>query len=298
MSDPPVRGASVEAIEAHYDLGNDFFELWLDESMTYTCALWDAANPQDTLAGAQARKRNYLIGEALAAHTPRVLDVGCGWGGLLRHLVAEHGVTQATGLTLSRAQADFIEAQSSAGVEVLVESWADHVPQAPYDAILSVEAFEAFARLGQSSLEKTALYREFFECCHAWLVPGGRLALQTIAYGNAGPEDFDEFIASEVFPESDLPRLAEIASSIERLFEVVTVRNRRADYVLTLRAWLVRLKAQRARAVALVGEAVVVRFERYLRLSIYMFDVGTCDLLQFTLRRIDHPRPSRPGATP
>jgi cyclopropane-fatty-acyl-phospholipid synthase len=297
MSEPPVRGASIEAIEAHYDLGNDFFELWLDESMTYTSALWDPTQTQETLEHAQARKRDYLIGEAHASHTPHVLDVGCGWGGLLRHLVTGHGVARATGLTLSRAQADFVLAQKTPGVEVVVESWADHSPAAPYDAILSVEAFEAFARLGQSSAEKTAIYREFFERCHAWLVPGGHVALQTIAYGNAGPEDFDEFIASEVFPESDLPRLAEVATAIERLFEVVTIRNRRADYVLTLRVWLARLKAQRKAAVALVGEAVVVRFERYLRLSIYMFDVGTCDLLQFTLRRIDHPRPSRPGVS-
>ena len=85
--------------------------------MTYTSALWDVANPQDTLASAQTRKRDYLIGEACATGTARVLDVGCGWGGLLRHLVDGHGVARAIGLTLSRAQADFVLAQGTPGVD-------------------------------------------------------------------------------------------------------------------------------------------------------------------------------------
>lgn len=278
-------GASVEAIEAHYDLGNDFFQLWLDESMTYTCALW--AGEDDTLEAAQARKIDFLLEAAGARNADRLLDVGCGWGGAMKRAVSHFGVKHAHGLSLSKAQSERVPGP---GVTVAIENWLDHRPQAPYDAIISVEAFEAFAKLGLPPAEKAAVYRRFFESCHAWLKPGGSLALQTIAYGNSGPEDFDEFIATEVFPESDLPTLAELGTAISRRFELVSLHNRRHDYARTLRAWLQRLKAHRARAVELVGEAVVVRFERYLRLSIFMFEKGTCDLYQLHLRRIDHPR--------
>ncbi len=290
MNDEPILGASVAAIEAHYDLGNDFFALWLDESMTYTCAMWSDDSDED-LATAQARKIDHLLEAAGARGKNSVLDVGCGWGGALARARSAFGVQAAHGLTLSRSQADWIAERGPAGLTIAVESWADHEPALPYDAIISVEAFEAFARPGIDPAHKLAIYRQFFDRCHAWLAPGGKLALQTIAYGNAGPEDLDAFIAAEVFPESDLPRLAELAQAIERRFEVVSLHNRREDYARTLRTWLKRLKARRTEAVAQVGETVVVRFERYLRLSIFMFEKGTCDLFQLELRRIDHPRP-------
>lgn len=277
-------GASIQAIEAHYDLGNDFFALWLDPTMTYTSALWDGV---DTLEAAQLQKIDFLLEAAGARDANRLLDVGCGWGGAMRRAIERFGVQHAHGLSLSRTQSEWIPGPNPS---VAIESWEDHEPEQPYDAIISVEAFEAFARRGLDPAVKLAVYRRFFDRCHAWLKPGGRLALQVIAYGNAGPEDFDEFIAAEVFPESDLPTFAELAGAIHRRFEVVTLHNRRQDYARTLRAWLANLKANRASAVELQGEAVVKRFEQYLRLSIFMFEKGTCDLFQFQLRRIDHPR--------
>ena len=288
---PDPGGASQAAIEAHYDLGNAFFALWLDEAMVYTSALWDAADPADDLAAAQRRKIDRLLGWAAPPAGGRLLDIGCGWGGLLARAVATRGVADAVGLTLSPSQRAYVAALGVPGVAARLEDWNDHVPAAPYDAIVSVEAIEAFARHGLPPAAKLAIYRRLFERCHAWLAPGGTLVLQAITYGNAGPEDFDAFIAEEVFPESDLPRLAELAEAWERRFEVVTIHNARKDYQRTCKAWLARLKARRAEAVAEVGEAVVVRFERYLRLSAHMFGHGTCDLLQLALRRIDAPRP-------
>jgi cyclopropane-fatty-acyl-phospholipid synthase len=116
------------------------------------------------------------------------------------------------------------------------------------------------------------------------------MSLQTIAYGNSGPEDLDDFITTEIFPESDLPKLAEIAEAVDRLFEIVVLQNDRHHYVTTLKNWLANLKENRDEAVAVVGEKVVVRFERYLRLSAYIFEIGSCDLYRISFRRIDKPR--------
>jgi cyclopropane-fatty-acyl-phospholipid synthase len=283
----PALGASPQAIALHYDTGNDFFRLWLDDTMSYSCALWPDDDSGDAgLEAAQLRKIDHHVRQAGAAGAERVLDVGCGWGGVLRRLIDHHGVREAVGLTMSQAQADWIAARPRPGLEVRLEAWADHVPPRPYDAIVSVEAFEAFARLGPSAEEKMAAYRTFFLRCRSWLRPGGRLSLQTIAYETTDARNFDSFIAAEIFPEQDLPHLREIAAAVERLFEVVQLRNDRLQYVRTLRAWRERLRARRAEALRLIGEAGVVRFERYLRLSTVMFESGNCSLYRIAFRRL------------
>ena len=103
-------------------------------------------------------------------------------------------------------------------------------------------------------------------------------------------EDFDTFIAKEIFPDTDTPKLPEIAAGFERLFEPVIIKNDRDDYRRTLRAWFSKLKANRARCVELEGEEEVARFEQYLRLMAYMFEVGGLDLYRLTLRKIDNPK--------
>ncbi|WP_193196931.1 class I SAM-dependent methyltransferase [Nostoc sp. MG11] len=280
-------GASAEAIQHHYDVSNEFYRLWLDSTNTYSAALWE---DNDTLELAQIRKLDYHINQARASNAKRVLDVGCGWGSTLKRLVEVHGVQQAVGLTLSNSQAEWISSFNQPQIDARVESWSDHVPTAPYDAIISIGAFEHFAQLNLSQDEKIAGYRAFFQRCHEWLQPGGCISLQSISYENSRREDFSQFYATEIFPESDLPRLADIATASERLFEVVALRNDREHYARTLRAWQKGLKANRVAAVNLVGEEVVSRYEKYLKFSIIGFHVGTMGLLRVTLRRIDNPR--------
>jgi len=285
-----LPGASVAAIRSHYDAGNDFYALWLDDrTMSYTAALHDE-NDGDDLGRAQERKLDFHAEEASVHGVERILDIGCGWGNLLSHMVDRHGVQHAVGLTLSAEQRSWIARRGDPRIEARVEHWFEHVPDAPYDAIFSIESIEAFVKPGLPRAAKVRTYRDLFERCHAWTRPGGRLSFQFIAYGNSFPEDLDEFISSQIFPESDLPALSEIAEASERLFEIVSLRNHRAHYATTLRAWLARLKARRVEAVALAGEEVVKRYEQYLRLCIYMFVSGGCDLHRVAFRRIDRPR--------
>src|ERR1700712_46815 len=95
------RGASAESIQHHYDLSNEFYSLWLDESMTYSCGLWEDGD--DSLLASQLRKIDYLIALSSASGQERVLDIGCGWGSTMHRLVTAHAVDQVTGLTLSPA---------------------------------------------------------------------------------------------------------------------------------------------------------------------------------------------------
>jgi cyclopropane-fatty-acyl-phospholipid synthase len=276
-------GASSDAIQHHYDVGDDFYRLWLDPGMNYSSALFEA---DDSLEAAQVRKLDYHIEQAQAPHSARVLDVGCGWGSMLQRLVLEHGVESATGLTLSDAQYQKIQADAVPGVTVRLESWQEHKPETPYNAIISVGAFEHFVRPELTPREKIAAYREFFRFCHASLQPTRRLSLQCICYGTLRAGQINPFIAEMIFPESDLPYPWEVLEAADGLFEVVQLRNDRTHYRRTCREWYRNLEARREQAVALLGEAKVEHYERYLRIAIASFATRALGLLRVTFERL------------
>ena len=282
------RGASAESIQHHYDVSDRFYSLWLDESMTYSCGLWQ--NDDDCLSAAQTRKIDYLVSLSCAGGRGRVLDIGCGWGSVMQRLVAEHGVEHVTGLTLSAAQARRIEDLRDPRLEVRVQDWADFVPDAPYDAAISVGAMEHFVKFGWERSKKVAAYRRFFEKCHQSLKPGAGMALQTIGKGNIvldeqGLRD-TIFIAQHIFPESDPPRLAEILHATEKLFEVKSVVNHREHYARTCSAWLERLQANRTEAGEITDPEKVEVYETYLKASIRQFGLGHANLYRISLWRV------------
>lgn len=285
-----ARGASAAAIRHHYDAGEDFYRLWLDPTLTYSCALWAEGR---TLEEAQVAKIDHLLTAARAHGVHRLLDVGCGWGSVLRRAVETYGVGHAVGLTLSQAQAEWVTAQRDARYEARLEGWADHEVDVPYDAVVSIGAMEHFARLGLTAAEKIDAYREFFERCHSMSAPGSWMALQVIARGDAQPDARTMrdliFIAREIFPESDLPRPIEILEASRGWYEPVVMRNDREHYARTCREWAQRLHAVRADAVAASSEQVVARYERYLPAGARLFEEGHTLLLRFALRRCDRP---------
>lgn len=286
-------GASKQAIQKHYDVGNEFYRIWLDPSLTYSAAFWEDGDDSDDLHAAQVRKLDYHARQARAAGAARVLDVGCGWGSNLRNLAERRGVGKAVGLTLSQEQANHIRSFGLPQLEVRLESWAEHTPEAPYDAIISIGAFEHFAKWGAAREEKVRGYRDFFSRCHSWLRPGGYMSLQTIAYGAVASQETirslpaSKFLGQVIFPESDIPGFTDIFDAAEGIFEVMALRNDRLHYARTSRKWLENLRADKQRALDLVGAEVVARYERYLEMWARSFEFGTQALLRITLRRVD-----------
>ena len=271
-------GASADAIRSHYDVSDDFYRLWLGPEMVYSAALFGEG---DDLDAAQIRKLDHHIDAANARGANRVLDVGCGWGALLKRLTTTAGVKNAVGLTLSSSQAAWARRMNLPGVEVREESWRDHKADQSYDAILSIGAFEHFAKTGLSPEAKLAAYREFFDFCHRLLPVGGAVSLQTIAYISAGYE-LPAFIANEVFPESELPLAWEPIAAADRGFELVAFRNDREHYDRTLTLWYRNLQTRRAEAVAIAGEATVAHYERYLKISAMSFRTASICLLRMS----------------
>lgn len=295
--DALISGASQAAIEHHYDVGSDFYRLWLDARMVYSCALWEA-ELDDDLDAAQVAKLSWHASQATLDGADRVLDIGCGWGAMLRYATEERNVGQAIGLTLSSDQAASINSsiKRTPAVTVRLEDWRNHqAPPGSYDAIVSIGAFEHFARPELDPEQRRAVYGQFFSTCAEWLPPGGRLSLQTIAY-----DDFDQatgsissFFTDEIFPESSLPRLSDIVMSSEPYFRLEAYRSDAAHYEHTLHLWQRRLEDHREAASTAAGPATYRRYLRFLRVSRAMFDRRVC-----TLYRLGFQRRSRPIGVP
>ena len=280
------RERAKEAIQFHYDVGNQFYRLWLDSRMIYSCAMWDGGYDGD-LETAQLRKLDYHIDQADASSARRVLDVGCGWGGLLARCAERNPTLDgAVGLTLSAEQARHCKENLPALIDCRLEDWRDHKADVPYDSIISIGAFEHFAAPGDSQETRIAKYRAFFEFCRANLRKGGRLSLQTIAYLNMRRDQASKFMNTEIFPDSDLPYLQEIVEASAGCLEIVAVRNDRLDYAHTCNLWNRRLKARRVEAVQASDETTVLRYEKYLQQGSVGFFQGKLSLLRITEKKL------------
>ena len=280
-----MSGASSEAIAFHYDVGTEFYRLWLDDTLTYSCGMWEASDGDD-LGAAQRRKLNYALAESGAASARRLLDVGCGWGSMLRAAVAG-GAERAFGLTLSSSQLAHVRAFGDPRIGVALASFRDYVVDEPYQALTCVGALEHFVRREHSDAERLALYHEFFAFCHGVLAPGARMYLQFSAYGSASRHEYSSFFEQQVFPESDLPRLWEVCQALEPWFEVARLRNDREDYVHTLGVWRRNLRRHREAAESLTSADTVARYLKYLGLSAIALQSGATVLYRISLRRLD-----------
>lgn len=291
----PKRGGNAAAIQHHYDVSNAFYRLWLDPTMTYSSGLWPNDKLDNNLEQSQIDKINWHLkaaglksADAVPQQSPKaLLDIGCGWGALMRSHLTQHENNTAVGLTLSHEQYQHIVDLQQPNLQVREESWIDHMPDRAYDGIVSIGAFEHFAQPETSSKEKIAVYGEFFERCQRWLKPKGKLSLQTIAYGSLSAKDKNVFTQTEIFPDSELPRPGEIFAASDGLFEVATYRNDRLHYGKTCDLWLANLRGQRGAIEADFGAALYEKYEKYLKLAVAGFYFGQILLLRMELKSLN-----------
>jgi cyclopropane-fatty-acyl-phospholipid synthase len=270
------------AIAHHYDVSNEFYELVLGPSMTYSCAVFD--DPARTLEAAQGAKHELISRKLALAPGMRLLDVGCGWGSMLLHAARHHGV-EGVGVTLSHRQAELAEKRvADAGlagqVEIRLQDYRD-VTDGPYDAISSIGMFEhvGAARLG-----------EYFGRLHALLRPQGRVLNHGITHAPRARSRFARrsFIDRYVFPDGELHDVGMVATAMERQgFEVRHGENLREHYALTLRRWVANLEANWEQAVAEVGAGRARVWRLYMAASARNFERGATGLQQLLGVRTD-----------
>ncbi|GAQ62049.1 class I SAM-dependent methyltransferase [Streptomyces scabiei] len=244
-----TRRTDRRAVSHHYDVGNDFYEIVLGPSMVYSCAYWPA--PDATLEAAQHDKLDLVCRKLALAPGMRLLDVGCGWGSLAVHAARGYGV-HVVGVTLSQEQAAYARKRvADEGltdrVEIRVQDYRD-VVDGPYDAISSI---------GMAEHVGADRYLEYARDLYRLVAPGGRLLNHQISRRPQQDESaysLDGFIDAYVFPDGELAPVGTTVTQLERAgFEVRDVESLREHYALTLRAWVARLEAGWARAVALAG---------------------------------------------
>jgi cyclopropane-fatty-acyl-phospholipid synthase len=273
------------AVTHHYDVGNDFYEIVLGPSMTYSCAYW--ARPDDprySLEDAQRDKLELICRKLGLGSGMRLLDVGCGWGSLVVHAAREHGV-QAVGITLSQEQAEFahkrvVDAGLADRVEVRVQDWRD-VSDEPFDAIASVGMAE---HLGSERWE------EYARTLHGLLVPGGRLLNHQIVRRPGPKRPSRTFITAYVFPDGELLPLGDVVTAIESAdLEVRDVESLREHYARTLRRWVINLDRRWDRAVELAGSGRARVWRLYMTATALSFDAGRIGVAQvLAVRRQAH----------
>lgn len=283
------------AIQYHYDVGNDFYSLWLDRNMQYSCAYFPTG--AEDLDAAQERKMEHICRKLRLRPGERLLDIGCGWGGLAMYAARRHGVS-VIGVTLSKNQMLYAtqriaEANLGGRVTVKLQDYRD-LGAEPFDKIVSVGMFE---HVGRSHLP------EYFAHTYRLLKPGGLFLNHGISRRSAGNRHAsgwqrfverrilgaDSFVQRYIFPDGELVPVSEVNLIAEQAgFEVRDAENLREHYALTLRRWVNRLEARRAEAVKAADEVTYRTWRLYMSASAHGFESGCINVNQTLLAKMAH----------
>jgi cyclopropane-fatty-acyl-phospholipid synthase len=269
----------AEAVRFHYDVGNEFFALFLDASMTYSCAIFSRG--AQTLEEAQRTKLELVASKLGVAPGQRVLDVGCGWGSFAIHAATEHGA-RVVGITLSREQADLARRRvAEAGVDDRVEiRFADYreLDDGPYDAIASIGMVE---HVGDAQIDRYA------RTLTGLLKPGGRLLNHGIAALDPAADPTDDVVSDRyVFPDGEALPLSRVQLALERAgLRTTHVEGFAGDYSRTLVEWTRRLDSRLDDAERLAGPERTRIWRLYLRAARRGFDVGFTSVYQVLAHR-------------
>ena len=263
------KARDARAISHHYDVGNDFYELVLGPSWTYSCARF--VTPATTLEEAQAAKYELISRKLGIDRRPgsRLLDVGCGWGSMAIHAARHHGA-RVVGVALSHEQVDLArrrvaEASLEDQVEIRFQDYRD----------LAGEEFDAISSIGMFEHVGTARTATYFSTLRRLLAPEGRLLNHAISSAGGSRLGTRTFIGRYVFPDGELVDVGEVVLAMERAgFEVRDVESLREHYARTLRCWVANLEERWDDAVALVGRARADVWRLYMAASAIGFEDG------------------------
>lgn len=281
------RERDRQAVQAHYDVSNDFYKLWLDERMVYSCAYFPTGT--ETLDQAQEAKLELICRKLRLQEGERLLDIGCGWGGLALYAAQRYGVS-VLGVTLSEAQLHEGRARvKAAGLTHLVtlelRDYRDVTGE--FDKISSVGMAEHVGRRNMA---------EYFAAAHRVLKPGGLMLNHAIADGLGQARvpmviQSGNFARRYVFPDGELLPIWETLNYAEAaLFEVRDVENLREHYARTTREWARRLGAREDEALAALGEERYRLWRLYLNACGYYFERGHLSIFQTLLAKPDKRR--------
>lgn len=273
-----TRRFDSKAVRSHYDVGDDFFSLWLDPRRVYSCAYYRRAD--DTLDIAQEQKLDHICRKLRLAAGERFLDIGCGWGALVMWAAERYGV-QALGVTLSRNQHDYARARIrelglEGRCEVRLLDYRDVTEERSFDKVASVGMFE---HVGRGNLEA------YFGKIARLLRPGGLVLNHGITLGAVRQRELGsgigEFIDRYVFPGGELAHISVVMEALSAQgLECWDVESLRPHYARTLWHWVERLEASRVAALAAVGEKLYRIWRIYMAGSAHGFERGWMSVYQ------------------
>jgi cyclopropane-fatty-acyl-phospholipid synthase len=275
------KARDCRAVTFHYNLSNDFYRLWLDRRMVYSCAYFQS--PQDTLDQAQENKLDYLCRKLRLRAGDRLLDLGCGWGALIIHAAKKYGA-RALGITLSEPQAEL--ANQRIGEEGVEDCCRAEV--CDYRDLDQAEAFDKIVSVGMFEHVGEKLLPEYFERAWRLLKPGGVFLNHGIAQTAHKPKRGQSFVARYVFPDSELvPISTSLRAAEEAGWEVRDLESLREHYQMTLRHWVQRLEQQGSKARATVGDVAYRIWRLYMTVGAHRFGTGWLNVYQALLVKPD-----------
>ncbi|WP_204809119.1 methoxy mycolic acid synthase MmaA3 [Mycobacterium riyadhense] len=293
MADTSTRAGRLRSnsddVQAHYDLSDEFFGLFVDPTRTYSCAYFERADM--TLEEAQIAKLDLTLGKLGLEPGMTLLDVGCGWGSIMKRAIEKYDVN-VVGLTLSKNQHAYCQqlldqVDTNRSARVLLSDWADFTE--PVDRIVTIEALEHFG---------FHRYDDFFNFVYQAMPADGVMLLHAITGLHVKQvmergipltmemAKFIKFIVTEIFPGGRLPMIETVEEHCAKVgFEVTRIQSLQLDFARTLDFWAEALEAHREQAIAIQSQEIYDRYMKYLTGCAKAFRAGYIDCNQFTLAK-------------